>query len=136
MSADTPQVTINDDDQLYRRLHHSWIYPDGTLKRVAYMLNGKPDGEASVDLARLTTPEETAQRGNPGFGVGVISVRVPRALGFRVEYRPLAENPAINQKENLAHCQIEGNNTRVLCKKLAEATTPIIMPREVISPES
>lgn len=129
MNEDTPQVTINDDDQLYRRLHHSWVYPDGTLKRLAYMLNGKPDGEASVDLARLTTPEESAQRGKPGFGVGVIIAGVPRALGFKVEYRPLTDNPA--------HCQIEGKNTRELCKKLAEATTPIlIMPQKITPPES
>lgn len=46
MSADTPSVIIHDDDQLYRRLHHSQVYEDGTVKRIAYMLKGKPDGEA------------------------------------------------------------------------------------------
>lgn len=128
MNEDTPQVIINDDDQLYRRLHHSWVYPDGTLKRLAYMLHGKPDGEASVDLARLTTPQDSAQRGKPGTGVGLIIVSVPRMLGFKVEYRPLTDNSA--------HCQIEGPNTKELCKKLAEATSIVIPPKQLPQPES
>jgi hypothetical protein len=100
MSTDQPVVTINDDDQLYRRLHHSHVYDDGTVKRVAYMLDGKPDKEASVDLARLTTIEESVKRGKPGMGLGVIIAGEPRALGFQVEHRP--------EPLNYSHSQIEG----------------------------
>ncbi|NOT58687.1 MAG: hypothetical protein HOP19_00510 [Acidobacteria bacterium] len=118
-----PNVTINDDDLLYRRLHHTRVYEDGSVKSIAYMFNSRPDPEVSVDLARLTTPEEAAGRGKPGTGLGEIVTSVPRALGFQVEYRPLPENPA--------HSQIEGHNTKALCKQLAEATQMILMPQKI-----
>lgn len=122
MDTTIPRVTIHDDDLLYRRLHHTQIYEDGRVKSIAYMFDNKPEPEASVDLARLTTPEESAGRGKPGSGVGEIVTRVPRGLEFMVEHRPLPENPA--------HSQIEGLNTKALCLKLAEATRVIITPQK------
>lgn len=123
MITTIPRVAIQDDDLLYRRLHHTQIYEDGRVKSIAYMFDSKPEPEASVDLARLTTPEESAGRGKPGAGLGEIVTRVPRDSGFTVEHRPLPENPA--------HSQIEGQNTKALCLKLAEATRVILTPQKV-----
>ena len=56
MSEDAPQVSpqvwIEDADLLYRRLHHTQVYPNGEVKRLAFMFDGKPDGQASVYLKR------------------------------------------------------------------------------------
>lgn len=123
MTTALPNVTILDDDSLYRRLHHTQVYEDGSVKSIAYMFNSKPDPEVSVDLARLTTPEESVGRGKPGTGLGEIVTRVPRALGFNVEHRPIPENPA--------HAQIEGQSTKALCRQLADATRVIITPQKV-----
>lgn len=123
MSDDCPNETIYDEDQLYRRLHRDHIYEDGSVKRIAYMLDGKPEKEASVDLARLTTAEESVNRKKPGLGLGVIIAREPRTLGFQVEHRP--------EPSNCSHSQIEGENTRALCKQLAEKTKVIIQPQKV-----
>ena len=117
-----PIVTIADDDELYRRLHHSQVYADGTVKRIAYMLDGKPEKEASVDLARLTTVEESVKRGKPGLGLGVIFAADPRALGFQVVHRP--------EPLNYSHSQIEGENSKALCKQLAEKTKIKIPPEK------
>jgi hypothetical protein len=37
-----PIVTIHDDDLLYRRLHHTQVYEDGSVKSIAYMVNSRP----------------------------------------------------------------------------------------------
>lgn len=122
MTAEVTEIEeIADDDQLYRRLVSFHINPDGTVNSAAFKLRGKPDPSLSVDLARLSTPEETASRpGTPGFGVGVLEASGPRSIGFQVRHDPFPDNPA--------HSLIEGENTKQKCRRLAEFTTVIISP--------
>jgi hypothetical protein len=88
-------VGVRDDDRLYRRLAPGWVKPDGTVASVAYTRNSRPDPEVSVDLARLSTAQETAARaGRPGFGVGELVAGFPRALGLTVRHAPAEGNPA------------------------------------------
>ena len=77
------------------------------------MVNGEPDPEPSVDLARLTTLDECQAR-RPGCGIGKIEARVPLDLGFAVLHRPLPDNPA--------HAVLRGENTRGRCAALATET--------------
>lgn len=51
--------TIEPNDVLYRRLVSFHLKPDGEITSAAFKLNGKPDPHASVDLARLTTAEDS-----------------------------------------------------------------------------
>jgi hypothetical protein len=122
MPAEVTEIEeIADNGQLYRRLVSFHINPDGTINSAAFKLRGKPDPSLSVDLARLSTPEETASRaGMPGFGVGVLEASGPRSIGFQVRHDPLPDNPA--------HSLIEGENTKQKCRRLAEFTTVIISP--------
>jgi hypothetical protein len=122
-------ITIEDDDALYRRLAPPFHFkPDGTVSSRAYWrrreVEGKkieePDPEISVDLAKLTTQQESLARGRPGFGLGELKAHIPRSLGLPPIYRPLPDNSA--------HCQCEGENTKEKCYKLAEATEVIIKP--------
>jgi len=53
---------------------------DGTVNSAAFKLRGKPDPNISVDLARLTTPQESLNRVvNPNnFRLGAFLANTPR----------------------------------------------------------
>ena len=113
--------TISSDDELYRRLAPRHVNPDGTVNSAAYKVNGKPDPSISVDLARLTSAEESLARpGRPGFGLGTITAGVPTSLGLTVRPDPLPDNAA--------HTLIEGNTQKATCRRLAEATRVTVPP--------
>lgn len=113
---------VAETDLVYRRLAPDQVAPNGVVLSHAFKLRGKPDPSVSVDLARLTTPDETAGRGlKPGFGVGYLTAGHVRALGFTIRHDPV--------EGNKAHALIEGATTRLHCHLLAEATTLLIPPR-------
>ena len=111
---------IADDDELYRRLAPMMVKRDGTVSSVAYVKNGQPDNEMSVDLARLTTTAQTLAS-RPSFGIGVITARVPRGIGFEVIHDPLPGNAA--------HTLIRGQSSKEKCRLLASETRVIVHPR-------
>ena len=124
-TAHEPEV-IGDDDWLYRRIHETHVRPDGTVTRgVFYMRGNRPDPHISVDVARLTTPMETLQRGpsRGEWGVAQLAARTPRAEGFTVRHQP--------EPENYAHAKIEGDNDRAKCTRLAEGTIVVLEPQPV-----
>jgi hypothetical protein len=108
-------------DRLYRRLPGDTVR-NGRVGRGAYYFQGEPDQSISVDLARLTSAEETRRRAPrpERFGIGELLARVPIELGLTIRHDPTSENPA--------HCLIEGLTTKALCQTLADATTIVIMP--------
>ena len=104
-----------DEDVLYRRLVPDHLHNDGSVKSNAYKLNGKPDPSISVDLAKLTTLEESIARGQrEDTLVRVLTVREVKALGLTVRHDPKDENPS--------HALIEGSQTKAKCKALAGIT--------------
>ncbi|MGH2352505.1 MAG: hypothetical protein ACRDI2_12160 [Chloroflexota bacterium] len=112
---------IADHDHVYRRLTPHHLRPDGTVNSYAFMLYGEPDPHLSVDLAKLTTPQEAASRGRrPGTGVGSFTAAVPRSVGLTVKHDPLPEN--------VAHSLIEGATSKEQCRRLAEAVAIVIRP--------
>ena len=56
-------VDIEDNDLVYRRIAPEFIKPNGELASPVYMRDGRPDDAVSVDLARFTSPAESAARG-------------------------------------------------------------------------
>jgi hypothetical protein len=114
-------VTIEDDDELYRRIFPSYVHSDDTISDRAFMLGGKPEQNLSVDLAKLTNPEEAATRAKaPGYGLASLKVRAVRELGFEIRHAPLPGNPA--------HALIEGPNDKAKCRQLAEAARLVVWP--------
>jgi hypothetical protein len=108
-------VVIDDDDFLYRRLVPDHLHEDGSVKSNAYKLNGKPDPSISVDLAKLTTLEESIARGRrEDTLVRVLTVREVKALGLTVRHNPSEDNPS--------HVLIEGNQKKATCQALAGIT--------------
>jgi hypothetical protein len=116
MAAEPEQIA--DDDWLYRRLAvHNIRQSDGSVHYNAFMRNAdprgrkkEPDPDVSVDLARLTTPEQSlATAGRPDQGIGAIQAGFPRSLApgqIDVVHTPVLEPP---ERRNLAHASIRGN---------------------------
>ncbi len=112
MTSGAGVVEILDEDWLYRRLHSACIKHDGTVSSVAFMTNKFPDNQASVDLAKLTTPTESVNRDGVGHRkLGQLQAGGPRALGLDVVHDPL--------EDNHAHSMILGADSKAMCKKLA-----------------
>lgn len=105
-------MEILDEDWLYRRLHPACIKQNDTVSSIAFMTNNFPDGQASVDLAKLTTPVESVNRDGKGNRkLGQLQAGGPRALGLDVVHDLLADNHA--------HSLILGANSKAMCRKLA-----------------
>lgn len=115
-----PLETIADSDDLHRRLAPSHVTA-GVVNSAAFVTNRMPDNEISVDLARLTTPEQTL-RDRPHFGIGSIRAAAARKLGFEAIHDPLPDNHA--------HSLLRGQNSKPLCRLLAEQTVLIVAPRQ------
>jgi hypothetical protein len=105
-----------DDDDLYRLVHPNWVKDDGSIRAGLYIVT-KQGGisRISVDWSRYGTPQALLSRaGTPQHKVGMIAVRVTRSFGLVVEHTPIRGNPA--------HCDIVGQVTEALAKKLAKET--------------
>jgi hypothetical protein len=111
---------IEDDDELYRRLAPPFFKADGTISSSAYKLKGRPDKEISVNLAYLTTVEETLHS-RPNFGLGSLFARSPREIDLKVVHDP--QNP-----DNESHSLIKGACTNPHCSHLAKATRILKRP--------
>ncbi|MEW6493156.1 MAG: hypothetical protein AB1589_11705 [Cyanobacteriota bacterium] len=111
---------IAERDELYRRLSkRSHIKKNGKVSSAAFKRNKQPENSISVDLARLTTPQESLARvgeeRKAEFVLGILVAEYPRSIGFCVRHDPLPGN--------CAHSLIEGQNDGEKCNLLAEATT-------------
>jgi hypothetical protein len=111
---------IAERDELYRRLSKlSHIKKNGKVSSAAFKRNKKPENSISVDLARLTTPQEALARvgeeRKAQFVLGVLVAGYARSIGFCVRHDPLPDNHA--------HSLIEGQNDGEKCSLLAEAIT-------------
>ena len=122
-----PLEEIRPDDDLFRR-----IVPDnvthGELNAGAFSLRPGEDS-LSVDIARLTSPEEClARAGRPDVGLAVISVGSVGALGLSVEHDPIPDDPDAGFTVNYAHARITGENSRAIRSKLARTAVILVMP--------
>ncbi len=129
MSEPDQRVEVLDEDNLYHRVARDHVDSDGAVNSAAFKQHGKPSGATpvhltiSANLARLTTLRETlglAER--PTFGVGSLEAKVPRSEGLSVTHSPEPTNPA--------HCDIEGQYTKMICRNLALATRLVVEPDE------
>ena len=114
-------VAIQDSDELLRRLVPTHIDREGRVNSSAYKFHGYPDNNISVNLAHLSSIDETAaQAPKPGAGVGSLATAVPRSLSFDVVHDP--------KPGNEAHSEIRGGNTKEKCRLLAEKTVLLRLP--------
>src|SRR5689334_6696526 len=114
-------VEIEDTDELYRRIHPNHRKPDGTVSSAAF--KGSDSYELSVDLARLTRPGETFQRGRllgrECVGLAVLIAGRARELSQEVRHDTLG--PDTPGGPNPAHALIIGQKTEPIAKQLARS---------------
>jgi hypothetical protein len=113
--------SIADADDLYRRIPPYYIKKNGAISSAAFMKDrGKtPDNEISVEIARLTSPEECSRRfGDRGFRVIAITAGSARALNFDVRHDPLPDC--------YPHALVVGDNARDRCQQLAAASRVVL----------
>ena len=120
MSAEP--ILIDDEDLLSRRFRIEQVRRNGTLSSAVFKQRGTPLAEISVDVARLTSVEETIVRGGPSgvFGVAQLLAGIPRMLAFDVRHDP--------QDGNAAHALIVGENDDERCARMAEACIVVRRP--------
>lgn len=107
-------VTIEDDDLLYRRLAKHQVKKQGRASSLAFLTRDRePEHEPSLDLAKLTTPDESVNRsGREGFRLSQFAASCPRSLdGLEVCYSPQPDNPA--------HSHIDGMISHHQSRQLA-----------------
>jgi hypothetical protein len=111
-------TTINEHDELLRRVFHYHIKPDNTVASSAFMTKSKrPDPSCSVSLARITSPQALLAVGLEGQRVVSFPARVPMDMKLTVEFDPQDDDPG--------HCLIKGLSTKEQCVQLAAASRPI-----------
>lgn len=119
------RTEIRHDDELYRLIFPDFVR-DGIVSSAAYFTSGKPDRAISVNVARLTTIEETlASRAGRGHYLGVLVARIPHELGLKVEHDPI--------EGNCAHALIKGAESKAVCARLA-LETRLPGPRATLGP--
>ena len=97
---------IADADDLYRRIHFSQV-KDGRPTSAAFKHT-----ELSVDLAKLTTPEQSLS-GYASHGLASITAGHARSLGQDVLHDPLEANPA--------HALVRGTKPLSIARSLAQS---------------
>lgn len=87
-------LSITDEALLWRRLHPTWVIAneDGSY-RISSAAFKDGNHEVSVNLAELTTPEETLA-GFSQQGIAELQARIPRSLGHALVRDPAPLNPA------------------------------------------
>src|SRR2546427_12790214 len=122
-------VEILSNDLLYRRVLRIHLKPDGSFSDGIF-----GDAKLSVDLARLTTPEETAGRAavaNPGSNQEVVGVVAFQALSARekdlkVYHAPLRARDPFGPND--AHSIVEGvkrQSTKTHLKRNSQWVWPV-----------
>lgn len=96
---------ISDDEILHRRIHPTFIKPDGSFSSGAFT-----DPEMSVDRAKYRPLDETLD-GCPQHECAAIETGFARSLDQEVVSAPELLNPA--------HAHVNGKKTRSIARNLA-----------------
>lgn len=104
-------VVIDNTETLHRRIHPTFIKPDGSLSSQAFT-----DPEMSVDRAEYRPLNETMD-GCWGHGCAAVSTELACALDQDVVADPLLLNPA--------HALVKGKKTKSIARKLARKSVRV-----------
>src|SRR2546429_3336241 len=121
-------LEIVDTDDLYRRIHPNNVKPDGTLSSAAF--KGSDAYYLSVDLAHLSTPEQTFSRaatyGSACAGVAAFTAGQARTQFQQVRHDLIEDED--NAKRNPAHTLIIGAKLDPIATRLARYCRWIYRP--------
>lgn len=103
---------VADDELLHRRIHPTFVKPDGSVSSQAFT-----DPEMSVDRANYWSVALTL-RGYDGFGI--------TALGAAVARDCQQEVIAAKELLNPAHALVKGRKTKSIARTLAKASQWVV----------
>ena len=103
---------VADDEVLHRRVHPTFVKPDGLVSSQAFR-----DREMSVDRASYSNAMVTI-RGCAGFGVTAILTSFARSLNQEV----LANKQLLHP----AHALVIGNKSKAIARRFASETSWVI----------
>ena len=122
---DTP---VADDEQLYRSIYrtpwHKYVDPDGRPTSRNFKLRPKDEGKLSVDVASLTTPEQSMRDLNK-FALACLTNADVKAIGLSTFHDPCTIDR--HGFDNPAHAYIWGmdNDDEIYPALLAQKATVI-----------
>ena len=113
---------ISESDFLYRRFFRNQYVQgiDGMRVSSQAYFQRKADIGLSVNLARMSTPEDTLKGGTPEMGVGELSASVPLNNEITLEHAP--------ETLNQAHVLMFGDFSSKSRRKLLAAATKVVLP--------
>lgn len=103
---------IDDKEKLNRRIHPTFVKPDGTVSSQAFT-----DLKMSVDRAEYRKPKESLLNYN-GYGLAGFLTQIARKIGQDVYSEP--------ELLNFAHAIVEGKKTKSIARSLAKAATWVV----------
>ena len=117
---------VDDDEALFRRVVQAWIQEkeDGTLKLSSASYYQRT-GDISVDIASKTTPEKSIKGAS---ALVELLAKVPKDLGHPVVEAPIEEDFESGIEANPAHALITGKMNKTRAKRLAVASSWVILP--------
>ena len=127
MSGAVDDLSIDDADPLWRRIHPKWYVPDGRggrrLSSAAF--ENSPDGSGmSVTLGREAEAEggspQAAVERFPGYGLASLVARRCRELDQTLQRDPTEEDPH--------HALVNGKKTKRIQRELAKAASLLVDP--------
>lgn len=107
---------VHDDEILHRRIHPSFVRPDGSISSQAFR-----DPEMSVDRAWYTTIEDTLLA-YEDYGLAALIAVDARELDQEVVADRLLLNPA--------HALVKGRKTKSISRRLARSSSWVLPPSD------
>jgi len=118
---------VDDDEELFRRLtvrNQLAKNSDGTYRPSSAVYRSTL-GDISVDIASKTTPEKSIKG---ALALVELLAKVPKDLGHLVVEAPIEEDLECGREANPAHALITGKMNKTHAKKLAVASSWVILP--------
>ena len=114
---------VNSSEFLYRRAYGNYCYPNGNPTSRAFKLRPKDEGELSVDVRSLTTPEKSVSDPAKFFLSEISNIDVI-ALNLKTIHDPLDDET--NDAHSLILGLVEGDETIPLA--LAQMSKRVFPP--------
>ena len=105
-------MDISDNEQLNRRIHPTFVKPDGSLSSQAFK-----DPSMSVDRAEFRATSDSLLNRN-GYGLAGFLTLMAREIGQNVFAQPELLNPA--------HAIVEGKKTKSVARSFAKASKWVV----------
>jgi hypothetical protein len=122
----TDDLTIFDEDELWRRIHPTWWILDeniGRIRPTSQAFQDHPNGSPmSVFLEKVCSSPEQILTDHPGYSLASITAGLARDCGQRIVRRPLTRQPA--------HAEVFGRKSGKIRNRFAMESRWVVPPSD------